>query len=1088
MTNRDHNLYGEKLFVDNMPVISARRNLRHINSAIISGETRTGELCVPGFIQTLSNQPRSRSSEGDGDGTRSNRSTTDGCVEFMQDVVVTEGTLVVGDTNIVDGLIAVEDDALGFYDPSPNDEPIVLPTHASVPSTGSGDMEHPILSSGDTPGFDVLAYIEENHPDEYGNIMAFIEENPDITSRSVSRSVKRSTQRSTLRAVVPDPALDEFDLNDSGNVNAQWDLGQSFVIDAPGVYKLSADYLTFAPASPLTHAIVVDYHDPSGGADPTKAVIIDLGGFTLAQSTVAPASGIDAVHFGLPTVHNAAFHQVAVQNGTIKDFTGAGVWAWQFSGLAGGLSSHLSFCDLDIDNCGELGVAPNYTTLSRFAELPPVPLFGSGIVLNPGISLFEIQKLFVPVLPIPIPALTPGQYEYEDVIIEKVNVTNAKGGNGAWGTFLFGTLRPPSAPIVVHLCRRLTMNEVLVEADRSTTDSVSVWGSNTTDSTYTNITCINNGDGIVDGARFFGFPTGTVFLTETIAQFGIPFFNTDDITVDNVIVRDQVLLSPATNNHYKFFYVGGRGIRSINVHISNVDVLNIKDESARVVVFGVIIQQIADSSIKNIRVKNMDSGPRLLTGSLVFFFRNVTISDVDIQDLSCGGVILQGFNANRMVDVAIKRLTMKNLTLTASGTTILGYSARGITRNENANYSVSDLHIENLTHLGNGSCLNIFTGGPTLLERVTIKGMRTFGAADSKAYNLVIGVPNKDPVPLPVTLKDWNVEDIQTDSLVIDNTYGLWLDDFELPGTNPATVWTLDRVNVKKIRSSAGSEAIPENPVKTAGILIGSGSVGSTISKTTIEDIRGNDNTKNPTGLAFGAGLGEFGFRENKDWKIEKTNIKTVVNTNSSQGIATGVLIAPGVEGIHLDKCDISDIESSAPDAGVTAGVSIGCNSSYFCDSVGQTNADFGLYGNKIEDVESSGSEAAGIFSKDATTTGIVLFKNKVTSANGKTPIGARSAGITILNSSDPELEKNFVKTSDRGFLLTGSNATLDKNKALNNCVSGYEDNATTTLNLEANWTNNKSVMNGKPCTDAKNYKFADTNFDFTVGSNTSTC
>ncbi len=129
-------------------------------------------------------------------------------------------------------------------------------------------------------------------------------------------------------------------------------LTQTFVISTPGKYVLNADTV-FVPLVSGTPAILILSNN----------VVLDLCEHTLSQGNLtANAYGVQ-LGLGFQTVpidRDFVLQNVTVQNGTIRQFTGAGIFAWNKSftvPTAMVAFQDLHFLDLNILECGVDGDA-----------------------------------------------------------------------------------------------------------------------------------------------------------------------------------------------------------------------------------------------------------------------------------------------------------------------------------------------------------------------------------------------------------------------------------------------------------------------------------------------------------------------------------------------------------------------------------------------------------------------------------------------------------------------------------------------------------------------------------------------------------
>lgn len=1026
-------LGGISLCINGKNVIDRDRNLKGIKDARINGN-----VCIVGDLKL------------DGAFTTGNIKSLGnvivcGNLDVTEKVTISDDTKICGDLFVCGSVCETEN-----WEHDARDPTITLPSYPAGVTDGHGDLPPP------TSHFDMLTALLEENPEEHANVMALIEAN-----RGLPRSYTRA--KSSRRAVAKDravpPALGPtVILNDT----VEWAAGNSYVITSPGNYILDEDF-SFSPDVELEHAIIVNFHDGSLGADTGNAIVIDFDGFTLSQS--GNVSGIDAVHFGLPTVSNLSFHQVAVQNGNIQGFTGAGVWAFQFAALVDGPSTNLSFCDLNIDGCGEL----TSTNKPRLAEAAvPLPLFGSGIVLNPGLSILPFFGI--------VPGFPVFTTEYEDVTIQNCNVTNAKGGED----LIFGFLGYPSMPICVSLCDGLVMDQVKVEGDRSTTDSYSIFVQNCTNANITNIDMIDSGGGLTSPGFFFGFPRGGLFVVDVISQLAafLTPFPTSNIVMDKITYKNiTTTTGPSVATSYGrdcIAFVGdwlNRGnFDGTNISVSNITIDNVTDtEAARA---GLVVTNATDVSVDHVNIKNITA--LSFNASLFANLNRANINDITVKNLlQTIGMTNDssfGVNFNLNIDTVLKNVVIKDLTLQEAG----GLSGFSSVSNTDG-CQICDVHIEDLKLQKGGDLNNRFVGIDMLCKHITIKNMRNLGNATTftgagTCQNVfeLDGINNADPIQFgDLTIDDIHIEDMYHEnregSLTVGLNINLSPDDVSQYIGNIIA----KHITVKNIRGSStaplstGFDANTEATTIGIRLDIGAGDA-NILYKASVENVRGAGEEKNPCGISVG--------KDARNWTVQRCDVKDVIQANDlTQGIATGVLIAPGAKGIKLDRCTVQDVESKKVDGNVVAGVSIGCNG-YHCDVgpfVGEVVEDVCLDGVTIMDISSTQSEAAGVFSEAASTLGIILRKTKVERSQGITPIGARSAGIAILNSPDAVLEQNPVKASDRGFLLTGSTATVTKNKAQQNTLSGFEDGAGATTSI---FSGNKAINNGDPCTNDTNY------------------
>jgi hypothetical protein len=181
----------------------------------------------------------------------------------------------------------------------------------------------------------------------------------------------------------------------------------TYVITEPGNYCLGGN-VAFAPTGPFTPAIKILANN----------VLLDLGGFTLSQASSDATTDIYGVLIGEGnevTNPNAVYSNVTVQNGSIINFTGVGVFCYNnsFNNPSDDKIpfTSLQFLNLNILNCG-LTNQPNY--------------FGSGINLDSLAGDTFPNTLGNPVA-------------FENIMIDSCNV-NGCLGNGSITIFTFDDL------------------------------------------------------------------------------------------------------------------------------------------------------------------------------------------------------------------------------------------------------------------------------------------------------------------------------------------------------------------------------------------------------------------------------------------------------------------------------------------------------------------------------------------------------------------------------------------------------------------------------------------------------------------------
>ncbi len=177
----------------------------------------------------------------------------------------------------------------------------------------------------------------------------------------------------------------------SGGI-ATFTTSNPFVISQPGVYKLSTTSVYF-PSAEVSAAIVVL----------SDNVVIDLCDHTLSQGNfVSDTYGVllgEGLGYSDP---DFVLENVTVQNGTIRDFTAVGIFAYNasYDGPTAMIPfQDLFFYDLNILNCGTLAV---------------LDYFGNGINFDSADP--ENNTYLAPA--------------YKNVIVRKCNINHCKGAAG----------------------------------------------------------------------------------------------------------------------------------------------------------------------------------------------------------------------------------------------------------------------------------------------------------------------------------------------------------------------------------------------------------------------------------------------------------------------------------------------------------------------------------------------------------------------------------------------------------------------------------------------------------------------------------
>ncbi len=173
-------------------------------------------------------------------------------------------------------------------------------------------------------------------------------------------------------------------------------LDTTFVISSPGKYVLNQDVI-FSPLSPFTPAINIL----------SSNVVLDLCNHTLSQgNTLSDCYGVqigEGYYYNDP---DAVLQNVTIQNGSIINFTSAGVFCWNgsFDGPTAELPfDDLRFSKLNILDCGTTDFTYDY---------------GASINLDSSAS---INRLYLPTTKV----------AYKNVRIEHCNLNRCKNGSGS---------------------------------------------------------------------------------------------------------------------------------------------------------------------------------------------------------------------------------------------------------------------------------------------------------------------------------------------------------------------------------------------------------------------------------------------------------------------------------------------------------------------------------------------------------------------------------------------------------------------------------------------------------------------------------